>query len=206
MNLSPCPCSFILCLEITLFMKRSYLYGIGAVALIATVPLLSNTPVLAGLQQAGSAIVQAIRGPEVKLQLSADKKIVTKDTEGKDKITWESLSGKAVVMPGDVIRYTVNSKNIGDQSAKKLVVVQPIPAKTVYVLGSAQNSNGAEMTYSIDGGKTFVANPTIKVTLPDGKVEERPAPAELYTHVKWNFPKDLDPTAGVNASYEIQVP
>ena len=185
-------------------MKR-WSIGLGALALVAAVPLISGTPVLANLQSAGEAIVQAIRRPEVKLNLSADKKLVELNVEGKEKVTWEALGDQSVVTPGDTLRYTVSSKNTGDLPAKNLVITQPIPPQMVYTIGSTTSNNGTEVTYSIDNGKNFVANPTVKVTLPDGTVEERPAPAEAYTNIRWKFSKALDPTSGVIATYEVTV-
>lgn len=187
-------------------MKRAKLLGIGAVALIATVPFLGRTPVWANLQQVGENIVQAINRPEVRLNLVASKQITEVNEEGVQLVSWKALDNGAVVMPGDVIRYTVNSANIGDLPASNLVVTQPIPQKTVYELGSAKSNNGAEVTYSIDSGKTFVAQPMVAATLENGAVVKRPAPAEAYTHIRWQFGKDLDPAAGVKAIYDVRIP
>ncbi len=178
---------------------------LGAVVLIAAVPLIGGSPVLASLQQAGESIVQSIRRPQVKLNLTAEKQLVEIDKAGKQKVTWQSLAGKAVVQPGDVLRYTVSSQNAGDVPAKNLALTQPIPSPMTYVLGSATNNNGAKTTYSIDNGNSFVENPTIEVKLPDGKVETQPAPAEAYTHIRWSFDQSLDPAAGVKAAYEVKV-
>ncbi|MBE9126551.1 MULTISPECIES: DUF11 domain-containing protein [unclassified Coleofasciculus] len=185
-------------------MKRLPL-SLGILALITTLPFLGTTPVLANLQEAGEALVQAIRRPEVKLNLTADKQLLELDQSGKQKITWQSLEGNAVVQPGDVLRYSVNSQNAGDAAAKNLVVTQPIPQKTMYEIGSATSNNGAKTTYSIDNGNSFVDKPMVKVTLPDGTVEEQPAPADTYTHVRWQFGSGLDPAAGVKASYQVKV-
>ena len=163
-------------------MQRLHRFISLGIGLIVAVPLLSKTPVLASLQSAGAAIAQAISGPPVKMNLAADKKTIAVDSEGQQVVNWQPLEGQAVVVPGDVLRYTVISENTGDAPAKNFVVTQPITAQMTYELGSAQSS-GATITYSIDNGQTFVANPTIEVTLEDGTVEERPAPAEvLYPH------------------------
>lgn len=187
-------------------MKKSLLLGIGAVALIGTVPFITNTPVLAGLQQVGDAIVKAINRPEIKLNLTAAKQVVEKDAKGVEQVSWKQLDDGGIVQPGDVLRYTVSSDNVGDQAAKKLAITQPIPAKTVYQLDSAKSNNGATITYSIDAGQTFVDKPMVKVTLEDGTVKEEPAPAKAYTHVRWQFNKDIDPAVGVKAMYDVKVP
>lgn len=186
-------------------MKRSLLLGLGAFALVATVPFVSDAPVLASLQQAGEAIAQAFRGPEVQLNLSVEKKTLEVAKDGQQKVTWAAMGDKVTAVPGDVFRYTVSSNNAGDVAATNLVVTQPIPPQMSYVLASAESNNGATITYSIDAGKTFVANPTVKVTLPDGRVEVQPAPAEAYTHIRWAFGSELDPSENAKAFYQVQV-
>ncbi|NEO38341.1 MAG: DUF11 domain-containing protein [Moorea sp. SIOASIH] len=186
-------------------MKRSSILGLGAIALIVAVPFVGKTPVLAGLQEAGEVIVQNIMRPKVQLKLVAKKKIVEVDTEGKENITWQALENKAIVKPGDTLRYTVKGENAGEVEADNLMVTQPIPRATMYILDSASNSNGATITYSIDNGETFIEQPTIEVTLEDGTVETRPAPASVYTHVRFEFPEALDPKAVLEASYDVTV-
>jgi uncharacterized repeat protein (TIGR01451 family) len=186
-------------------MKRWSLVTGAAIAFIGF-PLVSGPAVLANLQQASASFIAAIQGAEVKLQLKADKKIVTINAEGEEVITWKDLGAKAQVFPGDTLRYSVQGENIGDKNAENLVVNQDIPEGTVYVLASAQSDSGTSVTFSIDDGKTFVANPTIKVQQPDGSLIEEPAPAEMYTDLKWDFSETLAPQLGVDASYEVQIP
>lgn len=186
-------------------MKRFYVGALGAIAFIATMPFVSGMPVLAQLQEAGENLVQNIQRQQVELNLSAQKKLVELDETGKEKVTWQALQDQAVVQPGDVLRYTVNSENTSERPAENLVITQPIPQRTIYILQSANSNNGATITYSIDNANTFVENPTIQVTLPDGTMETRPAPAEAYTHIRWDFSKPLDPATAASASYEVTV-
>jgi uncharacterized repeat protein (TIGR01451 family) len=185
-------------------MKRRLSIGLGILAIAAAIPFASSTPVLANLQEAGASIVKNIMQPKMKLVLGAEKKVVTVDAEGKSVTSWKALEGSVSVQPGDVMRYTLSSQNAGDKPASKLVLTQPIPAHTTYVVGSAI-ANGAKLTYSIDAGKSFVANPTIKVKLADGSVVEKPAPAEMYTHARWDYSESLQPAAAVRSTYEVAV-
>jgi hypothetical protein len=73
------------------------------------------------------------------------------------------------------------------------------------VLNTATAQSPARIVYSIDGGKTFVAKPTVKVSLPDGKTEERPAPAEAYTHVRWLFDRELLPKTSSKVFYQVKL-
>ncbi|NJL09693.1 MAG: hypothetical protein HC908_04255 [Calothrix sp. SM1_7_51] len=84
-------------------------------------------------------------------------------------------------------------------------MTQPVARGLIYKLNSATPADGAILTYSIDQGKNFVANPVVKVTLANGKVEERPAPAEAYTHVRWSFNQQMQPNASVQVAYLTKV-
>ncbi|MEM8805081.1 MAG: hypothetical protein AAGF01_03420 [Cyanobacteria bacterium P01_G01_bin.38] len=188
-----------------LFANKRLFLGLSAFALVGTVPFITSQPVLAQLQDVKEAIVEVVRRPEVRLTLSAEKQIVELDEKGQEEISWEALEGKVTVQPGDVLRYTVDGANSGDAEAKGLSVTQPVPGQTTYVLESAKSDSSAEIIYSIDGGQSFVAEPMVEVTLPDGTVELQPAPAEMYSHVQWNFGDDLASAQSVTASYNVQV-
>ena len=178
--------------------------ALSVAAFTIAIPLLNNSPVMAGLQQMGDTIAQTLNRPQIKLALSAEKQIVSSDQNNQKAVSWKALEGKVSVNPGDVLRYTVTGRNEGDRAAKKLVVTQPIPKQMVYILATATNNSNAKTTYSIDNGKSFVENPTITVKLANGQVETRPAPAEAYTHIRWNF-GDATPKATVNAMYSVKV-
>jgi len=186
-------------------MKRKAMFGLGLAALVATAPLAVSTPVFASLQEAGSAIAQRLTRPEVTLEMGVEKQVTIVDANGQSKTEWQKLEGSASVMPGDVLRYVVASSNGGEIAAENLVINQPIPAQMTYVIGSEKGNTAAEATYSIDNGLTFVAEPMVEVKLPDGTVEMQPAPAEAYTHVKWNFSESLDSAQAVSVSHEVTV-
>ncbi len=189
-------------------MKSFYVASLTAIAVIAAAPFVSGMPVVANLQTAKTTIAQNVqRQAPVKMSLGAEKQIVQQDAQGKQQISWQLLQGKVTVQPGDVIRYTLAGENNSDRPVKNLVFSQPIPQGTVYILNSAnvaQNA-GAKTTYSIDNGKTFVQNPTVKVKLANGKVETRPAPAEAYTNIRWNFGATVNPKATTMATYQVKV-
>lgn len=189
-------------------MKSFSIASLGAIAVITATPFIGGMPVLANLQQASSTIAQNVqRQAPVQMSLAAAKQVVQQDAQGKTQVSWQPLQGKVTVQPGDVIRYTVKGENSSDRPVKNLAFTQPIPKQTVYVLNSAtvaQNA-GARVTYSIDNGKTFVQKPMVQVKLPNGKVEMRPAPAEAYTHIRWNFGSAIDPKTIMSASYEVKV-
>ena len=188
-------------------MKRFSIAGLGAVALIAGVTFSNQIPVVANIFESGIAIAQRAKEGQVDLHLKAERKIVGKDAEGKRKVSWQELQNGATVEPGEVLRYSVNGANNGNKAVKNLAINQAIPKGMIYVLNSATvNANvGAEITYSINGGKTYVKNPTIKVKLEDRTVENRPAPDTAYTHIRWKFGESLPGQAGVDVTFQVEV-
>ncbi|BAZ42621.1 hypothetical protein NIES4101_85900 [Calothrix sp. NIES-4101] len=185
-------------------MKRLTIAAFSVAALL--VPFSGVIPGVPNLGTMTNAIAQNIqKQPMVKLQLGAEKQVLTKDVQGKTKTTWKALQGQVTVQPGDVLRYTLTGQNFSDRAVNNLAFNQPIPKGMVFVLKSANANTNAKITYSIDGGRSFVENPKVKVTLPSGKVEEKPAPAEVYTHISWKFPNAIAAKTTVNGTYELRV-
>ncbi|MEH2239706.1 hypothetical protein [Nostoc sp.] len=186
-------------------MKRVSLAGLGAFALIATVPFVGQIPGVANVWHSESAIAQNVKTQgQIQLRLEAEKQVVAQDQQGKQSQKWEPLKGQVVVRPGDVLRYTLSGENKSDRPVNNLTLNQPIPKGMVYVLKSANVANNAKLLYSIDGGRSFVENPTVKVTLPGGKVETKPAPATAYTNIRLQIPS-LAAKTTVKATYQTQV-
>jgi len=173
--------------------------------LAASFPLLVGEKTFASASEQQNLIIAQETRPEVKLELVVDKQNVTVDEEGVETVTWNNVGSQVTVVPGDVLRYVVMGTNVGDEAARNLEVTQPIPQQMVYVMGSATSSNDAKITYSINNGETFVENPTIEVTQPDGTVVEKPAPASAYTHVRWQFGEEIAPQANIEARYQVEV-
>jgi uncharacterized repeat protein (TIGR01451 family) len=153
-------------------------------------------------------VIGVAQNPEkqqaLKLLLSVEKQVLTKDQQGKQKVTWQALKGSATVQPKDILRYTLTGENSSDRPIKNLTLNQPIPKGMVYVLQSANFTDNAKITYSIDGARSFIKNPTIKLTLPNGKVETKPAPAVAYTHIRFYTPV-LPAKTTLKATYQTQV-
>ena len=106
------------------------------------------------------------------------------------------------INPGDVIFYTLSYINSGDDAATNAVLDDPIPAGTVYILGSAYGE-GADIVFSIDG-KNFNKPSllTYEIKNRDGSLEKRTASPEEYTHIRWVIPKIA---AGAKGSVGFQV-
>lgn len=186
-------------------MKRQFALGLGIAVVTLTIPFASKLPAVSGLFNSDVAIAKSMQHPRVQLALIGEKQMISKDAQGKETVSWQG--GQLSAQPGDVLRYRLTGQNEGDRPVKNLTLNQPIPKGTIFVLKSAQApaNQSAQITYSIDGGRSFVAAPTVQVTLANGKVETRPAPAEAYTHIRWNLPDTLAAKAPVTAEYQVKV-
>ena len=122
--------------------------------------------------------VAAFASPLIQVSMKAEKEVIV------NKVAKKVAADK--VNPGDVIFYTINYVNSGNEGATDAFLDDPIPKGTVYITGSAFGEN-AEITFSIDGGKTFKKPSllTYEVKTPEGKIEKRSASPEKYTHVRW---------------------
>jgi uncharacterized repeat protein (TIGR01451 family) len=184
-------------------MKR-FLLGWAATATLIGLPIVTESPALSEFRGSGRGITQQQARPEVKLSLVAEKQVTAGENNAK-KTIWQPLKSGESVTPGDRLRYRLTGQNNGQVAARNLVLNQPIPAQMTYVIGSVQAPSGAKILFSIDGGKSFVATPLIKVKQIDGKLIEQPAPAERYTHVRWVLGSDIAAKSIVNTSYELRV-
>lgn len=98
------------------------------------------------------------------------------------------------IVPGDEVIYAVTYNNKTGKPAEKIVITNPIPQHTRYKDGSA-SGEGADISYSIDGGKTFAAPDKLTVAIKDksGKDIVRPAVAQDYTHIRWVLKQNVAP-------------
>lgn len=105
--------------------------------------------------------------------------------------------------PGQIIFYTLTYKNSGDQAATDVKLKDPIPKETKYITGSAFG-DGARITFSADGGKTFQEQTLVsfKIKNTDGSISEKHASPDQYTDICWtvgNIPAGFSSTVGFNA-------
>ena len=110
------------------------------------------------------------------------------------------------VLPGDTVRYHLLFTNVSAGAVKGIVLDNPIPAGLRYEAGSAKADRAdVAVLFSIDGGKSFSAAPTIDVVV-DGRHEQHAAPAEMYTNVRWTVRGDVPKGAQIRAEYDALVP
>lgn len=92
------------------------------------------------------------------------------------------------VVPGDQVIYTLEARNTGGAAIDAPVIVHPIPEHMRYVADSAVGP-GAEVSYSVDGARSFDRAENLKVPGKDGV--QRPAGAADYTHIRWRLKNSL---------------
>ena len=116
---------------------------------------------------------------------SVEKEIVKTQTDGTQTVSYVKADE---VLPGEKIRYRLDIENDGMEPVTDLVLTMPVPSEVTYVEGSAIK-NGAAVTYSADGGNSFV--PRSELTMIVGG-EPRVVMADDITHIRWKVAGPID--------------
>ena len=135
--------------------------------------------------------------PNVTLKLTGS--VIAKAADGK--VTRSPL---ASAKPGDQIEWAIVAANAGDTPAMKLATVERVQAGTAYVAGSA-HAGHARVEFSLDGGRTWSAAPTVAVRNADGTTTVRKADPSLYTALRFVADGALAPKGSESYSYEVRV-
>lgn len=148
---------------------------------IHALPLLLLGATLAFAAPPASSAQPALKVTQV---AEVEKTVVAADGSKQTK-----LVPAALVPPGGEVVYTVKFENAGAQPATDVVVTNPVPEHTRFVANSAAGP-GTEVTYSVDGGKSFAPADRLNVRGADG---ERAATADDYTHLRFRLVNPLPP-------------
>jgi uncharacterized repeat protein (TIGR01451 family) len=111
----------------------------------------------------------------------------------------QRLVPASVIEQGEVVFYTVQIRNPTALPARDLAIVQRLPANTTYVPRSASGPS-VDITFSVDGGRTFLREKELVVVTPEGT--SRPAVAADYTHIRWQLHNVLAPGAMALARFQ----
>ena len=140
-------------------------------------------------------------GPRIEIAITDDLVLPS----GENRAVFRDGAGNLVTRPGDVIRYRLTVSNRGSEPARNTELLDPIPAGTEYVIGSARG-DGMRLLFSIDGGRTFEPQPVrYEVRSAQGEVIEVAAEPTMYTHVKWSGLAPISPGDAVEASFQVRV-
>lgn len=101
------------------------------------------------------------------------------------------------VVPGTEVIWTVTASNVCEKkSSDKVTINNPVPEHMTLVPGSASGP-GADITFSVDG-KTYA--PAGALTVQENGAA-RPARAEEYKYIRWEFKNSLAPGASAFARF-----
>lgn len=173
-------------------MKKSSKSNITALILTAAFLVAGGAVVFARTKTARLFIAR----PEIKITLSGTVH------RGQEELPVEKAEA---VNSGEVISWNIASVNAGNGAAHDYKAVGQIPKGTVLIEGSPKSDGQAHVTYSIDGGKSFTASPTIAEKQPDGTMKQVAAPVSMYTQVRYEWTDPLADGGKLSASYQVRV-
>jgi uncharacterized repeat protein (TIGR01451 family) len=132
--------------------------------------------------------------------------VITAENQMAGDATHQALDDPNTLLPGDVILYRLTFTNTTDVRVRNIEFKDPLPGGLHYLEGTATaDQEDVTITFSIDGGQMFVAQPMIE-TVIDGERVTRPAPPEMYTHIRWLVSSWVEPGAQVTAEFKAQLP
>jgi uncharacterized repeat protein (TIGR01451 family) len=134
--------------------------------------------------------------PEIKVMLSG----VVERQSGRIPV-----QGAATVKSGEVMDWTITSTNEGNTPAREYKAVGVVPPGTEFVAGSVTVDGAANVTYSIDRGKSFSEHPMIDERQPDGTTRKVAAPTSMYTQIRYEWADPLEQGSKRNATYKVRL-
>ena len=133
-------------------------------------------------------------------QIKVWSKAETMTTVEKDGKKIEKKIPAVKVLPGKMVYYTTEFKNISKKSVDGINIINPIPKLTRYIGKSASGAN-TSVTFSIDGGKTWASPDKLKKKGKDGK--STIAKASDYTHIRWKHNGPLQSGKTGKATFQV---
>ncbi|MCK5236754.1 MAG: DUF11 domain-containing protein [Deltaproteobacteria bacterium] len=135
----------------------------------------------------------------IKLINKAEVEVTVVNKKGKKEVKLIDAA-LAEVTPGDVVLYTILFENTGSDDLEDIVIHDPIPENTVYIGGTAKGEN-TDVTFSIDGGKSYDVPEKLIITESDGK--KRVAKPSEYSNIRWKVNAKL--SSGFKGSVSFRV-
>ena len=115
------------------------------------------------------------------------------------------VEAASTVKQGEIMDWTITSTNEGNAPAHDYKAIGVVPTGTEFVAGSVSADGSAKVTYSIDNGNSFQAQPTIEEKQADGSTKKVPAPVSLYTQIRYEWANPLNQGAKLNAFYKVRL-
>jgi uncharacterized repeat protein (TIGR01451 family) len=157
--------------------------------------------------QSRAALAPALADDSAAAETKGDTLAVKASAEVETKI---SLNGRDTiklvpadrVVPGDEVIYTLEIRNTGQAPVLAPSVRFAIPNHMRYIADSAAGP-GAEVSFSVDGGRTFDLPENLLVAGQAGQL--RPATAADYTHIRWQLKHRLNANSVAFARFRAVV-
>ena len=143
--------------------------------------------------------VESAGNPAVEIKITAEVEVKVKAADGSEEV---KRVPAAKVPPGTAVIYTLHAKNTSTKPASDVVMTDPIPNEMAYIDGSA-STDGARVTFSVDGGKTFGAQESLKIRGEDGAM--RAALPAYLTNIRWQLEMPLAPGEARAASFRARL-
>lgn len=121
---------------------------------------------------------------------------IEQETTGANGQKSKTLVPAGKVIPGTEVIWTVTANNVCKLPSDKVTINNPVPEHMTLVPNSVTGP-GSDITYSVDG-KSFA--PAGKLTVQENGAA-RPARAEEYKHIRWEFRNSLQPGARAIAQF-----
>lgn len=143
----------------------------------------------------------ALAAPQVSLTVTAEKEVEVTGADGK---TVRQRVAADTAEPGDLLFYTIEYRNSGDEPARNVKLDNPVPDGAAYIADSAFADN-AEILFSVDG-EVFKkpGSLTYEIKAADGKTESRKADAEQYRAIRWVV-SEIAAGAGGKAGFAVRI-
>jgi uncharacterized repeat protein (TIGR01451 family) len=135
----------------------------------------------------------------VRFANTAQKQNISVDEDGVKRIT---LTSTDLIVPGDTVVYTSTFTNIGTEDVSNIVVSNPIPANTQYIVFSAKGKT-TRVSFSVDGGKTFAA--PAQLTVVDNNGIKQTAKPKDYTDIRWVYQGTLSAGSSSSVSFNVSI-
>jgi uncharacterized repeat protein (TIGR01451 family) len=149
----------------------------------------------AGVVAACFLVAAAAQEPsEIQTELVAEVRENVSTTPGREIFRFVPAR---LLEQGQVVYYTVRITNVTSVPLRNVAVVQPVPANTAYIADSASGP-AADVSFSVDGGLTFGPPEALTIEIEGTK---QLAPAEKYTHIRWQLRNALAPGATALARF-----
>ena len=115
----------------------------------------------------------------ISLKSIAQQVKVSTDEKG---VQHTTLVPAGKVLPGTEVVYSFEYSNVGKKPTSDVVITDKVPEHMVYVPDSAEGK-GMDITYSIDGGKTWGTPDQLNVRDADGTTHT--ALPKDYNAIRW---------------------